>query len=687
MKRFSLLIVILLAAHFMFAQNASTTVSNKEAMTYGLNYMKSQYPTRAALNISSSEIIKSEATGKDCYYVFNFEEGGFVIVCADRRSKPIFAFSNEGSFNSSEIAPALKEWIKQYTQQLDIVEAKNLPVPEEAVLQWNPNVKRASTRGVDPLITTMWNQDYPYNMLCPEHPQGNHGHTYTGCVATAMAQVMKYWNYPEHGIGKVSYFWGAWDTINLAEATYDWENMPNSYSTFGANAWNDVQKQAVATLMFHCGVSINMDYGYDGSGTQTEYTASALRNNFGYRNGIEAKYRDNGASGDNFEHYYENDTIWSRMLMEDLDMRRPLIYSGHPTSGAGHAWVCDGYKIDGNGNRTFHMNWGWGPTGGNAYFSVDNLNTHAGYGDDGSYNFVYGQCVVFNIAVPDLDAAPYCMNNETNVYEEEHWNINDGSYSNFYKKNTNCDWVIKIKDYDTDTLLYYFNYFELEAGDEVKIYAGEDANGQLLDTYYEGKEPTDTIKHVGTPIYIQFITDGENQARGWELHYEAMRYPFTITTSVVGTGGSVNPEGVKPVMKNSTLSVVMTPDARNSVSEFTIDGVLTLKGAGLGENVIYTFTNIKSSHTVEVKFEPTSVEEESANNISIFPNPNNGKFSVNFGDNAQSYVLYDMSGRVVEEKAVNGQSVVDFDMDIAAGTYFIKVINNDKVSVEKIVVE
>ena len=75
------------------------------------------------------------------------------------------------------------------------------------------------------------------------------------------------------------------------------------------------------------------------------------------------------------------------------------------------------------------------------------------------------------------------------------------------------------------------------------------------------------------------------------------------------------------------------------------------------------------------------------NNISVFPNPNNGKFSVNLGENAQSYVLYDMSGRVVEEKALNGQSVVDFDMNIAAGTYFIKVINNDKVAVERIVVE
>jgi len=682
MKRFSLVIVILLAAQFIFAQNTSTSVSSKEAMTYGLNFMQSQYPTRAAMNISSYELLKSENTGKDCYHVFNFEEGGFVIVCADKRSKPVFAFSNEGNFNYSEIAPAAKEWIKQYTQQLDFIEAKNLPLTQEEVALWDPNLKRGTTRGVEPLINTFWNQNYPYNMLCPEHPAGDEGHTYTGCVATAMAQVMKYWNYPSSGSGIISYFWGSQVEVDLSETTYDWENMPKYFS--GSSPENE--KLAVATLMYHCGISINMDYGYEGSGTQTEYTVDALRNNFGYRSGVNYKQRDNG-SVDNFEHYYDNDTVWTRMLMEELDMHRPMIYSGHPTSGSGHAWVCDGYNVDANGNRTFHMNWGWGVHGGNAFFTVDNLNTHSSYADDDSYNFIYGQGVVFNIAVPDLDAAPYCMQNEKTLYEEEYWTINDGSYSNFYKKNTNCDWLIKIKDYETDTILYYFKYFDLGAGDELRIYAGENANGTLLYTYYEGNEPTDTIKYFGTPLYLQFITDGEDQARGWELYYEALRYPYTITSSISGNGGSITPEGIRPVMKNSVLAIKMTPDEGNAVSEFTIDGSITLKGAGLGESVGYTFTNIDASHTIDVKFGPVSVDEENVNNISIFPNPNNGKFSVSLGENAQSYVLFDMSGRVLEEKAVNGQSVVDFDMNIAAGTYFIKVINNDKVAVEKIVVE
>lgn len=681
MKRFSLVIAILLASQFIFAQAVSTSVSNREAMAYGLNYIKSQYPTRANVEVSSYELLQSEETGKDCYHVFNFENGGFVIVSADRRGTPILGYSDEGSFNFSEVAPATREWVKQYMQQLDIIEAKNISVSDNDIAAWDPAVRRSNVRGVEELLTTKWNQSYPYNMLCPEHQLGDHGHTYTGCVATAMAQVMKYWNYPQSGTGEISYFWGQWDTINLAEVTYDWANMPDRYYS-----WSEEEKTAVATLMLHCGVSINMDYGYDGSGTQTEYTVDALRYNFGYRNGVNYKSRDNGnPNEEEFEHYYDNDTIWSRMLMEDLDLHRPLIYSGHPASGAGHAWVCDGYRTDSEGARTFHMNWGWGGSG-NGWFSIDNLNTHAGI-DDASNNFKYGQGAVFNLAVPDSYTAPFCMQEETNVFEEEYWTINDGSYANFYRKNSDCDWLIKVKDYATDTILYYFNYFELEAGDQLEIYAGEDASGTLLYTFYEGNEPVDTMKHMGTPLYLHFTTDGENQAMGWSMHYEALRYPYTITSSVAGSGGTVDPEGATRVMKDASLTITMTPNAGQKVAEFTVDGSVVVKNTAPGETVGYTFTNINANHTIEVKFGPAAIDDENLSNIEIYPNPSNGKFTVDFGElNVQSYEIFDMSGRVIEENEINN-NYYDFDLNLSAGTYFIRVISDDKVATHKIIIE
>ena len=695
MKRISLVIALLLATQFIFAQSTSTSVSAKEAMRYGMYYFSAQYPTRANLQVKSYELLKSEATGKDCYHVFNYENGGWAIICADKRGIPVLAYNDEDEFIFSEAAPAAQEWINHYMQQLDVIEAKNIEVSDANLAAWNQNRSRRNVRGVEALLTTKWNQDYPYNMLCPEHPQGNHGHTYTGCVATAMAQVMKYWEWPRpHGFGSATYFWGQWDTINFAEATYDWEHMQNTYGMVAS----EETKKAVALLMFHCGVSINMDYGYEGSSSATEYTVDALRYNFGYRNGINYKARDNGGTTEeNFEHFYDNDTIWCRMIIEDLDMRRPIIYTGRPESGAGHAWVCDGYRMNEEGTTEFHMNWGWGGSS-NAWYTIDNLQTHASASDATDYNFTYGQGAVFNIAVPNTDSAKYCMS-ETNVYEVEHWDINDGSYGNNYKENTNCDWLIKVRDYATDTVELYFNYYDLAGGDALNIYAGEDENGRVIARYTENNTPGDTIfKHVGTPIYIQFMSDAEEQARGWEMHYEALRYPYTITTTLSGVGYDtlhmnyevVNHEVVKvvPVMDNSTYTVAMKAKKGYTVTEFTIDGIVKLNGAGQDLDMGYTFTNIKASHTIDIKYGPVSVDENTSDNISIYPNPNNGKFSINFGDvNAESYVIFDMSGRVIEEKALNGSNTADFDMNIASGTYFIKVISTDKTSVKKIVIE
>ena len=331
------------------------------------------------------------------------------------------------------------------------------------------------------------------------------------------------------------------------------------------------------------------------------------------------------------------------------------------------------------------MNWGWGGTG-NGWFSVDNLNTHAGI-DDASNNIKYGQGVVLNIAVPNSDIAPFCMQQETNVYEEEHWTINDGSYANFYKKNTDCDWLIKVKDYATDTVICFFNYFELEAGDELKIYAGEDANVTLLYTFYDGNEPVDTIWHLGTPLYLHFTTDGENQARGWEMRYEALRYPFTVTSSIVGTGGQISPEGATRVMKESNLTITMTPDPGMRVTEFKVDGSLIVKNTLADETIGYTFTNIKANHTIEIQFGPASANEEEMSGIEIYPNPNNGKFTVNFVEqNVLSYTIYDMSGRIIEENNVNGNSY-DFDLNLSAGTYFMRLIADDKVATHKITIE
>lgn len=674
MKRISLVLALLLAMQFVFAQT-SNSVSEREAMVYGLNFVKAECPTRAEFVVSSHETIKSETTGKDCFHAFNFENGGFVIVCADRRGNPILGFSDEDAFDYENIAPATKAWIKQYIGQLDIIESDNAPLTQENLAKWDPSMKRSNVREVTSLIKTRWSQEYPYNMYCPEHSQGSNGRCYTGCVATAMAQLMKFWEYPTRGTGTASFFWGDWIEIDLSSVEYDWDNMPNELKV-GPGATSETQNSAVATLMYHCGVSVNMDYGYDGSSSQTALAASALRSNFGYRSGLNFQYRDDGN-----DLLVESDRFWGRMLQEDLEMSRPILYSGQSPEEGGHAFICDGFKTDDEHGSYFHFNWGWGGSN-NGYFWIDKYDWMDGTERINDFNVMQG--AIFNTATP---SAAFCNSTETNVYEEDFWTINDGSYANNYNKNTNCDWLINYHDIATDTLMYVFKYFELGEGDVLNLYKGESSAAPLLHSYRLGEEPTDTVYHVGTPIFMEFITDGSDQGRGWEMYYEAMRYDYTVTTTVAGVGGRITPSGTKSVRNGATVVVEMIPNPGYKVSEFTVDGVLTLGGAADDNTVGYTFTNIQANHTIEVTFEPAAIENENIANISVYPNPNNGKFTLNVEDNAISCMLYDMNGKVVREIAINGQNSVDFDMNLAAGTYFLRVITADKVAVEKIVIE
>ena len=154
-----------------------------------------------------------------------------MLVSSDNRSVPVLAFSDEGEFNFNEnTAPATKMWINQYLRQLDYIEENNVQATEQIQQLWadmlNGNYQ-SSTKKVDQLVLTKWNQDWPYNMFTPEHPEGNNGHTYTGCVATAMAQIMKYWEYPDTAKGVVNYHWGDYYEVDLNKESYDYSLMPN----------------------------------------------------------------------------------------------------------------------------------------------------------------------------------------------------------------------------------------------------------------------------------------------------------------------------------------------------------------------------------------------------------------------------------------------------------------------------
>lgn len=205
---------------------------------------------------------------------------------------------------------------------------------------------------VGPLLGKIeYDQSYPYNNKCPVL---NGGRAVTGCVATGMAQVMRYYKYPACGTGTAKYTGGSQGeaTYDFSAHPFDWDNMLEQYtsSATGNPRFNTAQADAVAELMLACGASVNMDYSKEESGSHTAYAATALKNNFGYSSKVKAV-----ETSDVGNEYVEMEWTWT--LQDELDLGHPVIFGGTSTQG-GHCFVIDGYTVTDN-VAYFHVNWGW----------------------------------------------------------------------------------------------------------------------------------------------------------------------------------------------------------------------------------------------------------------------------------------------------------------------------------------
>lgn len=365
MKRLSLLWIAMMVA---FGTAYAAPVDVNQANFYGQKFVQNTLGQKSA-TLSHSYTEVSEA-GVDVLYVFNYD-GGFVVVAADDRAHPILGYSEGDRFDANNIPEGMKYYLGHYGRQIQYAIDNDLAVEPEIAEQWYLVGKEgvmSKTRGekaVAPLLSTTWNQDYPYNYYAPTG--GGYwtgGHCYAGCVACSMSQAMKYWNWPVTGNGEHSYSsssHGGTLSANFGATTYNWSIMPNA---LGSQV-NDAAL-AVALLMYHCGVAVDMDFAPDGSGAHTEDVPQALIDYFRYGASAHVDSRDNYSRQE-----------WEDMLIEQFDRGLPLVYAGSDTDG-GHAFNCDGY----NDNRYFHFNWGWGGSYNNTYYQIDALNTGNGHFND-----------------------------------------------------------------------------------------------------------------------------------------------------------------------------------------------------------------------------------------------------------------------------------------------------------------
>ena len=296
-------------------------------------------------------------------YVFNaIGEQGFVLVSAKDNARAVLGYSDEGHIDAQNIPANMRVWLQMYADELARAAKAPAAVDAQRTVEYYPVV--------EPLIGNVaWNQDAPYNNHCPIDPNTNQ-RSVTGCMATAVAQVMYHHKYPKKGTGTYSY-WCGWEnlSVDFSKATYDWDHMLPSYK----NGYTQQESDAVAQLMYHVGVACNMWYGSSASGAGMGTGMQALVRNFDYDAAIRVLMKD----------YMDEEMVMDEIVVE-LQGSRPVFIEALTKNDEGHAFVCDGIQADGY----IHINWGWGGYG-NGYFALSAMNpTNQGIGgasDDGAF--------------------------------------------------------------------------------------------------------------------------------------------------------------------------------------------------------------------------------------------------------------------------------------------------------------
>ncbi len=328
------------------------------------------------------------------FYIFNAVNGnGFVIVSANDNAIPILGYSMDNSFQIENMPRNLKDWLNGYEQQIQntyLFRCSDETRKEWGRLLAGEQLPIKSITNVTPLLSTHWDQIWPYNLSCPYDYDAD-DNTYTGCVATAMAQVLKYWEYPQIGVGSHTYTDPIYGTQSVNfETGIAWNEMLNDYST--SSSYTLMQASAISSLMYMCGVSVDMNYGTDASGIPffidniglgLPCPETALKTYF--------NYSDNLTGISKSDYTYEQ---WISILKNELDSNRVILYTGHDANNtAGHAFVCDGYS----NNNLFHFNWGWSGQD-DGYFSISALAPGSGGTGSGYGNYSYGQQAIIHIS-------------------------------------------------------------------------------------------------------------------------------------------------------------------------------------------------------------------------------------------------------------------------------------------------
>ena len=450
MRRLLAIVACLLITGLAFADKVSETEALKKAQAFmpGERFEVQKYSTSVG-----------GKTVEEPFYIFNATNGrGYVLVSGNDQTTPILGYSTNGNIDLDNIPDNLRYWLESYAAQLKAI--------EEGTPAATPRAKtRGTQENIEPLIQTLWNQDGPYNLMCPDGDYVEYGEEgynprnrcVTGCVATAVAQVMYYHQWPQQTTAIPSYSFYNNRTINIHElpaTTFEWNKMKTTYSKTDT----DEAAYAVAKLMRYVGHGLNMRYGIAANGgSGTIIYEDALVNYFGDSKKIHTKDRDGYTT-----------TQWENMVYDELRHGRPVLYSGFTAVGGGHQFVCDGYK-----DGMFSLNWGWGGKL-NGYFvlSVADPNGQQGIGGStGGYRL--RQKAVFNFmpAEANEEEVPILKSNNR---------INNFQASNYTRENASEDFSGVVLPWGIEAWYSYIPTTTYDAEMGWGLYQGDELKQCLI---------------------------------------------------------------------------------------------------------------------------------------------------------------------------------------------------------------
>jgi len=715
-------------------------IDENTAKTVGSNYLISNgiQGVNSPSDLSIANVATASVNGLSVvdYYVFNINGAkGFVVVSGDDHVIPILAYSNESSFDINHMSPDAKWWMDGYKNQITYVIENNTPAKASTAEQWT-NLKtgkfnsKSAARTTTPfpsstahLIQTKWDQEPGYNSDCPSG-------TPTGCVATAMAGIMQFWNWPTVGCGYHTYAAAGFGNLSadFGNTAYDWATMDANLNR---------STSATALLMYHAGVAVNMNYTTTsaGSGSYVISLESPIVNcaEFAFKTYFHYKPTLKG-----YPRFGETslsipaipDATWDNMIETELNAGRPVIYTGQGSDG-GHCWVCDGY----NASTMFHFNFGWSGSS-NAWYSIDDVAPPAlgtGGGSTGN-NFNLDQTIIIGIQPDSFPNTTGPLQLAANLNTTNSSPLGYGSPFSFTTKIQNTSSTSFSGSFCAqvfDTSNHLMGTIQTLTGQTIAVGA---TSGTLT---FATTAMYDLLAEDYYHVQVMYQSSGSSS---WTAVANSSTYfNYNIVDITNDTDIHLNTDlsvtSGLPVPLGGTISVFsQIANYGSSAFSGTFEAILinlatgtsytvqTLPGSTLGSELDDDFTYSGSvgtapagTYALEVKHQyngvgnfyvtgnqfyanPILVHIGSAvgvnavtaleNKVSIYPNPASDVININAtGVSLNEIRIVDINGREVRKIDGAGQSALSVPVaELATGVYFVQLQSGSDVATKKIVI-